>query len=61
MRKLLTTAALLLSLSCSAFAGEMHTPGAPTTPPDSAQAQSSTTATDTLTQIVLTVLVSVLP
>lgn len=33
MRKTLTTAALLLALSCPAFAGEMHTPGAPTTPP----------------------------
>jgi hypothetical protein len=33
MRKTLTTAALLLALSCHAFAGEMHTPGSPTTPP----------------------------
>jgi len=33
MRKTLTAAALLLALSCPAFAGEMHTPGSPTTPP----------------------------
>lgn len=33
MRKTLTTAVLLLALSCSALAGEMHTPGVPTTPP----------------------------
>ena len=36
MRKTLTTAALLLALSCPAFAGEMHTPGSPTPPPQSA-------------------------
>ena len=33
MRKTLTTAALLLALSCPALAGEMHTPGSPTPPP----------------------------
>lgn len=32
MRKTLTTAALLLALSCPAFAGEMHMPPAPTPP-----------------------------
>ncbi|HEX6183248.1 MAG TPA: hypothetical protein VFZ44_05005 [Pyrinomonadaceae bacterium] len=35
MRKTLTTAVLLLSLSCPALAGEMQTPGAPTPPPAS--------------------------
>ena len=35
MRKTLTTAALLLALSCPAFAGEIHTTGAPTPPPAS--------------------------
>lgn len=33
MRKTLTTAALLLALSCPAFGGEMNTTGSPTTPP----------------------------
>ena len=33
MRKSLTTAALLLALSCPALAGEIHTTGAPTPPP----------------------------
>lgn len=33
MRKTLTTAALLMTLSCPAFAGEIHTTGAPTPPP----------------------------
>lgn len=32
MRKTLMTAALLMALSCPAFAGEMHTPPAPTPP-----------------------------
>lgn len=32
MRIMLTTAALLLALSCPVFAGEMHTPPAPTPP-----------------------------
>ena len=32
MRKTLTTAALLLALSCPASAGEMHMPPAPTPP-----------------------------
>jgi hypothetical protein len=33
MRKTLITATLLLAISCPAFAGEMATPGSPTTPP----------------------------
>lgn len=33
MRKTLTTAALLLSLSCPTLAGIIHTPGAPTPQP----------------------------
>lgn len=33
MRKTLTTAALVLALSCPAFAGIMHTPVAPEPPP----------------------------
>jgi hypothetical protein len=33
MRKTLTTAALVLALTCPAFAGEMHTPVAPTPTP----------------------------
>ena len=33
MRKTLTTAALLVALSCPAFAGEIQTTGAPTPPP----------------------------
>lgn len=35
MRKTLTTATLLLAFSYPALAGEIHTPGAPTTPPPS--------------------------
>lgn len=35
MRKILTTAALLLALSCPAHAGEIHTPGSPASPPPS--------------------------
>jgi hypothetical protein len=39
MRKTLTAAALVLALSCPVFAGEMHTPAAPTpTPPQPAGA-----------------------
>ena len=33
MRKTLTTVALLLALSCPAFAGEINTTGSPTPPP----------------------------
>ena len=32
MRKTLTTAALVFALCCTAFGGEMHTPGAPVPP-----------------------------
>ena len=67
MRKTLTTAALLLALSCPAFAGEMHTPGVtqPEPTPTSTTQESVTTdedtgAADTLTQIVLAVLASLL-
>lgn len=66
MRKTLTTAALLLALSCPAFAGEMATPGSPTPPPTSNAVQEPTGgeipngATDTLTQAVLDLL-AVLP
>ena len=65
MRKTLTTAALLLALGCPALAGEVHIPPAPQ--PQSATVQEPTTtdedtgAADTLTQVVLTLLVSVLP
>lgn len=65
MRKMLTTAALLLALSCPALAGEIHNPPAPQ--PQSVTVQEPTTtdedtgAADTLTQVVLTLLVSVLP
>lgn len=65
MRKTLTTAALLLALSCPASAGIMHTPpvtSEPTT--DSApdrSADSNTVATESLIQAVLDVIVSVLP
>ncbi len=36
MRKTLMTAALGFALCCTAFAGEMHTPAAPTPPPANA-------------------------
>ncbi|HEV7889014.1 MAG TPA: hypothetical protein VGP08_00175 [Pyrinomonadaceae bacterium] len=60
MRKTLTTAALLLALSCPALAGEMHTPASPT-PPTTASATQEPTANgwiqndsaDSLTQTVL--------
>ena len=48
MRKTLTTAALLLALSCPAFAGEMHTPGSPTPPPQPASAVQEPTDGPTL-------------
>jgi len=35
MRKTLTTAALLLALTCPVLAGEIHTPGSPAPPPPS--------------------------
>jgi hypothetical protein len=71
MRKTLTTAALLLALSCPAWGGIIHTPGVsepePEPTPTSTAQESATTsedttgATDTLTQMMLTVLISVLP
>jgi MFS-type transporter involved in bile tolerance (Atg22 family) len=63
MRKTLTTATLVIILSCPAFAGIMHTPGEPEPPSDSTQSQStnsSTSATSNLIQTVLAVIVSVL-
>ena len=73
---MLTTAALLLALSCPVFAGEIHTPPAPSdgTIHTGSPAQSNGTMhtgepvpaaedgdnTDALTQIVLTLLVSAL-
>jgi hypothetical protein len=69
MRKTLTTVALLLALSCTAFGGEIHIPPAPTSEPPQTQtitAQEPTTteedggATDTLTQTAMELL-AVLP
>jgi len=65
MRKTLTTAALVLALSCPALAGVIHIPPAP----EPEQVQTNTAqdtdedggAADTLTQIALALLVSVLP
>jgi len=67
MRKTLTTAALLLALSCTALGGEIHIPPVAPDPPQANTTQEPTTtdedtgAADTLTQAVLTVLVSILP
>lgn len=71
MRNTLTTAALVLALSCPTWAGIMHTPGVkepePAPTPTSTVQEPITTnedttgATDTVTQIVLIVLASVLP
>ena len=65
MRKTLTTAALLLAFCCPAFAGEMLTPPAPQQPSVAAQEPITTDegagAADTLTQVVLALLISVLP
>lgn len=65
MRKILMVAALMLGFCSSALAGEMHTPPiAPDPQPNSAQEQSSdtnTSATNSLIQAVLEVIVSVLP
>ena len=63
MRKTLTTTALLLALSCPAFAGEMGTP--PVAPPqmNSTQeqsAESNIVTTDSLIQTLLDVLINVL-
>jgi hypothetical protein len=61
MRKTLTTAALLLALSCTTFAGEMGTP--PVAPPqtNSTQEQSADVTTDSLIQTLVDVIASVLP
>ena len=64
MRKTLTTAALLLALSCPALAGEMGTPGSPAPPPTSKAVQEPTDgethtaqgASEGLTQIALELL-----
>ena len=69
MRKTLTTAALVLTLSCQMWAGIMHTPPVA---PESEPTPTNTTqepvttgedggAADTLMQTALTVLVSLLP
>lgn len=65
MRKSLTTAALLLALSCTALGGEIHIPPVAPDPPQATAAQEPTNedagATDTLIQTALTVLASLLP
>ncbi len=69
MRKAISAAALILALTCSAHAGWMpNGQEEPPPPPPVSETQQSgstdedtTVATDALTQIVLTVLVSVLP
>jgi hypothetical protein len=64
MRKTLTTATLLLALSCPASAGIMHTPPVASDPTDATQqqsAESDTATTDSLIQTLLDVIVSVLP
>ena len=48
MRKTLTTAALLLALSCPALAGEMGTPGSPVPPPPTSSAVQEPTDDATL-------------
>jgi len=71
MRKTLTTAALLLALSCTALGGEIHIPPAPAPTPASAIQEPTDDArpngeihtpgvSDSLTQIALDLL-SVLP
>ena len=42
MRRTLMTGLLLLALSCPAFAGEMHTPPAPTPPQPASAVQEPT-------------------
>ena len=68
MRKTLTAVTLLLALSCTALGGEIHIPPAPKSEPaQTTTAQETATtdedggAVDTLTQIALTILASVLP
>ncbi len=70
MRRTLTVAALVLALSCPAFAGIMHTPVAtPPPPPNTVQEEpvtvgesetEATEATDGLTETLLSALESVL-
>ena len=65
MRKTLGVAALMLALCCPALAGEIPNPPAPQQPSMAAQEPTTTDedtgAADTLTQIVLAVLASLLP
>jgi hypothetical protein len=67
MRKAISAAALILALTCSARAGWMPNGQEEPPPPETTAQQSASTdedaagATDTLTQIVLAALVSVLP
>jgi hypothetical protein len=65
MRKTLSVAALMLALCCPALAGEIPTPPAPqpqgTAVKEPTLTEEDTGVTDTLTQSVLTVLVSLLP
>lgn len=63
MPKTLTTVALVLALCCTAFAGEIHTPGSPQpapTPTSTAQEPADTDeesgATEALTQLALDLL-----
>jgi hypothetical protein len=61
MRKTLLTAALLMAFSCSAFAGEIHTPPAPQPPPSAAQEPTTNgyipnDVTDILTETALDLL-----
>ena len=61
MRKTLTTVALLLALSCTAFGGEIHIPPAPASAPASATQEPTggempNDAPDSLTQTVLDLL-----
>jgi hypothetical protein len=59
MRKMLGVAALMLAFCCPTLAGEIPNPPAPQ--PQKMTIQETTGVTDTLTQIVLTLLVSILP
>ena len=67
MRKRLGVAALMLAFCCPALAGEIHIPPVAPYPPQTHTAQEPTTtdedtgAADTLIQVALTVLVSLLP
>jgi hypothetical protein len=61
MRKTLAIAALMLAFCCPALAGEIPNPPAPEQPPALTDGIMHGDNTSTLTQIVLTVLISVLP